>query len=130
MLGRLVTLGSESIPGCGLPSPVPLPWRGVQRLVAHGEPTIPEANGHRSVDVNGAKLDDQYKFVIGSAYGPSPLWKNDPYARELTQSKCNSIIADPNFVEDSTGYRTPAWNQTVFYELHVAVNRRVVISIP
>ena len=56
-----------------------------------------EDNGYWSVDVNGVKVDDQYKFVIGSAYGLSPLWKNDPYARELTQSNGNSVVADANF---------------------------------
>jgi len=38
------------------------------------------------------------KFVIGSTEGK--LWKNDPYARALTQSNGNSVVADANFVID------------------------------
>ena len=83
------------------------------------DPLFPETGGYWSVDVNGAKVNDEYKFVIGSQYGPSPLWKNDPYARELTQSNGNSVVADANFVWDNTGYQTPTFNQTVIYEVHV-----------
>jgi 1,4-alpha-glucan branching enzyme len=77
-----------------------------------------EGSGFWSVDVNGAKVNDEYKFLIGTSDG-SLLWKNDPYARELTQSNGNSVVADPNFVWDAAGYQTPAWNETVIYEVHV-----------
>lgn len=80
-------------------------------------PLFTEQNGFWSVDVDNAKVSDQYKFVIGTAEGT--LWKNDPYARALTQSNGNSVVADSNFTWDSTGYQTPAWNQAVIYELHV-----------
>lgn len=82
-------------------------------------PLFTEGNGYWSVDVNGAKVGDQYKFVIVGANAGSPLWKNDPYARELTQSNGNSVVADANFAWDSAGYQTPAWNEAVIYELHV-----------
>jgi 1,4-alpha-glucan branching enzyme len=84
-----------------------------------GNPLFAEGGGYWSVDVGGAAVNDEYKFVIGSSNGPSPLWKNDPYARELTQSNGNSVVADSNFTWDSAGYQTPAWNETVIYELHV-----------
>src|SRR5580704_17487330 len=82
-------------------------------------PLFSEDNGYWSVDVDGAKVDDHYKFVIGGEYTPSPLWKNDPYARELTQSNGNSVVADSNFAWDAAGYQTPPWNETVIYEVHV-----------
>ena len=85
---------------------------------ATADPLFAEGAGFWSVDVNGVNLNDQYKFVVVGA-GSSPLWKNDPYARALTQSNGNSVIADANFTWDSTGYQTPAWNQTVIYEVHV-----------
>ena len=89
-------------------------WSGTANpLFAEG------SSGFWSVDVDGVKIDDQYKFVVVGASSPSPLWKNDPYARELTQSNGNSVVADANFTWDSTGYQTPAWNETVIYEVHV-----------
>jgi len=86
---------------------------------ATANPLFAESGGYWSVDVDGAKVDDQYKFAIVGANAPSPFLKNDPYARELTQSNGNSVVADANFAWDSTGYQTPQWNQTVIYELHV-----------
>jgi 1,4-alpha-glucan branching enzyme len=85
---------------------------------ATANPLFAEGGGYWSVDVNGVNLNDQYKFVVVGA-GSSPLWKNDPYARALTQSNGNSVVADASFTWDSTGYQTPAWNETVIYEVHV-----------
>src|SRR6266853_3336584 len=56
-------------------------------------PLFAEGGGYWSVDVNGAKVNDEYKFAVGRANAPSPLWKNDPYARQLTQSNGNSVVA-------------------------------------
>jgi 1,4-alpha-glucan branching enzyme len=81
-------------------------------------PLFDECSGFWSVDVPGAKIADEYKFVIGSANG-STLWKNDPYARQMTQSNGNSIVADASVIWDSTGYQTPPWNEMVIYEVHV-----------
>ncbi len=86
---------------------------------ATADPLFAETDGYWSVDVSGAKVGDQYKFVVTGASASSPLWKNDPYARELTQSNGNSVVADANFTWDSTGYQTPQWNEAVIYELHV-----------
>ncbi|MGA7240349.1 MAG: alpha-amylase family glycosyl hydrolase [Bryobacteraceae bacterium] len=80
---------------------------------------FPEGNGMWSVDVNGAKVDDQYKFVVTSPFAPSGIWKNDPYARAMTQSNGNSVVADSNFTWEATGYNTPSWNEAVIYEIHV-----------
>jgi len=78
-----------------------------------------EGQGYWSADVAGAAARDQYKFVITNPRLPAPLWKNDPYARELTSSAGNSVIAEPDYVWRSVGYSTPPWNELVIYELHV-----------
>ena len=78
-----------------------------------------EGAGYWSADISQAKVGDEYKFIIVNRSFSFPLWKNDPYARELTQSNGNSVIADSNFSWDATGYQTPPWNQTVIYEVHV-----------
>src|SRR5579871_889598 len=82
-------------------------------------PLFLEGNGFWSVDVPGAKVNDEYKFAVTNPHIAAPLWKNDPYARQLTQSNGNSVVADANFTWDSAGYVTPAWNDTVIYEVHV-----------
>jgi 1,4-alpha-glucan branching enzyme len=78
-----------------------------------------EGGGYWSADVPGAGIGDEYKFVIVNRNLPVPLWKNDPYARELTKSNGNSVVADPSFSWDLLDYRTPLWNETVIYEAHV-----------
>ena len=82
-------------------------------------PLTQEGNGYWSVDVAGAQVNDQYKFVITNPNLAEPLWKNDPYARSMTNSVGNSIIADPDYLWQSVGYSTPPWNELVIYELHV-----------
>ena len=42
-----------------------------------------EGNGFWSADVPGAKIDQQYKFVIHEGTNP-PIFKNDPYASRAT----------------------------------------------
>jgi 1,4-alpha-glucan branching enzyme len=79
-----------------------------------------EENGYWSTDVSGAKLDDQYKFVLTSPFSNKPIWKNDPYARAMTNSVGNSIIAETDYVWATAGFSTPRWNELVIYELHVA----------
>ena len=78
-----------------------------------------EGDGYWSIDVAGATLGDQYKFVVTNAASGAMLWKNDPYALSMTQSDGNSIVADPNYAWTAEGYGGPAWNELVIYELHV-----------
>jgi 1,4-alpha-glucan branching enzyme len=82
-------------------------------------PLFAEGNGFWSVDVHGVGIGAEYKFLIGNASLPAPLWKNDPYARQMTQSNGHSVVADGNFTWDVSGYQTPAWNETAVYEVHV-----------
>ncbi len=78
-----------------------------------------EGNGYWSADISSARVEDSYKFVITNPDQTELLWKNDPYARALTQSNGNSVIASSDFTWDVDGYHTPPWNELVIYELHV-----------
>jgi 1,4-alpha-glucan branching enzyme len=82
-------------------------------------PLAAEGNGYWSADEPAAAIGDQYKFVLENRDTGAELWKNDPYARELTQSNGNSVIADPNFQWTSVDYSAPPWNELVIYEVHV-----------
>jgi len=66
-----------------------------------------EGNGYWSVDVDSARLGDQYKYVLTNRDHGWELWRNDPYARELTNSAGNSIVADPDFNWTAGEYSTP-----------------------
>jgi 1,4-alpha-glucan branching enzyme len=83
-------------------------------------PLFAEANGCWSVDEPRASVLNEYKFVVTTAAGER-LWKNDPYARELTGTSGNSVIAETHGALRSppSEFRMPAWNELVVYELHV-----------
>ena len=84
-------------------------WSGTATRLAS------EGNGYWSVDKPGATAGQEYKFVI--TYGGSQLWKNDPYARQVTSSVGNSIIKNRTFSWSS--FSMPSWGEMVIYELHV-----------
>ena len=51
--------------------------------------------------------------------GGSTNWKNDPRARELSNSVGHSIVEDPELVHGAGGGCVMAnWNELVLYELH------------
>src|SRR5689334_3021468 len=84
--------------------------------------TVPLARdgaGYWSSDVPGVAVGDQYKFVLRNPDVPQPFWKNDPYARALTNSVGNSILAETRACARFAGYATPRWSEMVIYELHV-----------
>jgi 1,4-alpha-glucan branching enzyme len=84
---------------------------------ADAHPLGADAGGYWSVDVAGALEGDEYKFVVHT--GDQRLWRNDPYAREVTSSAGNSVVREPTFAWGDGGYSTPGWNELVIYELHV-----------
>jgi 1,4-alpha-glucan branching enzyme len=84
---------------------------------ADAHPLASEGNGYWSVDIPSAGVDDQYKFVI--RHGDALLWRNDPYARDVTHSAGNSIVCDPAFDWGDATYGMPPWHELVIYELHV-----------
>lgn len=78
---------------------------------------VSEENGFWYGDTEKAKIGDEYKYVIWN--GKNKLLKNDPYAKELTNSDGNTIVSDPTFKWDDEGYNMPSWNELVIYEIHV-----------
>ncbi|GAA4898468.1 alpha-amylase family glycosyl hydrolase [Tessaracoccus lubricantis] len=68
--------------------------------------------------VEGAKAGQEYKFHLVN--GDLELDRNDPYAREVTNSVGNSVIVDPlDFDWEGDDYTLPAHNEIVVYEAHV-----------
>ena len=87
---------------------------------ADSNPLFSESNGYWSVDVAGAGVGQQYKFIVSST-GQAPLWRNDPYARSMAHADgaLNSLIASCLETYPDSGYSTPPWNELVIYELHI-----------
>ncbi len=87
----------------------------------HGTALYSEGNGYWSVDVPGASVGQQYKFVV---FNPAnnPLWRMDPYATSIVHDatgNLNGLIASSVEVYATSGYATPAWNELVIYEMHI-----------
>lgn len=77
-----------------------------------------EGGGYWAGVVQGAKYRDEYQFAITN--GSKVLQRNDPYAREMTDSNGRSVIIDPSFDwGDASAYKTPSWNEWVIYEMHI-----------
>lgn len=77
------------------------------------QPLEPEENGHWYGFVPEAKAGDEYKFQIGD------LMRNDPYAREMTNSAGNSVVHDPAFEWGEDSYALPPLNELILYEMHI-----------
>ena len=92
-------------------------------------PFASEGNGYWSVEVPGAKVGDEYKFVVFNRAQP-PLWHKNPYASEVVNSSGNAIIHDPNFDWSGDGFTMPPWNELVIYEMHVETFNRTPGSGP
>ena len=83
-------------------------------------PLASEDNGYWSADIPSAKIGDQYKYVIVNRDTGNTYRKNDPYAKEVTNSVGNSVIRSPEeFDWSNDNYRTPTWNEMAIYEMHV-----------
>ena len=81
-------------------------------------PFASEGNGYWSVEVPGAKVGDEYQFVIRN--GTQPLiWHKNPYASEVVNSSGNAVIHDPDFDWTGDNFVMPPWNELVIYEMHV-----------
>lgn len=78
-----------------------------------------EENGYFANNVENAKAGSQYKFVIITEDGRE-LFKNDPYAREMTNSVGNSVVYNQQaFDWEDDESIMPYWNEAVIYELHL-----------
>ncbi len=78
---------------------------------------IDEGHGYWYGEVPGACPGDEYKFLIQA--GPEAYHRIDPYAREVTNSVGNAIIADPNFDWGDAEFHMPPWNELIIYEMHI-----------
>lgn len=87
-------------------------WEKTTIALAH------EENGFWSVQVPEASTGHQYKYVLKTPQGE--LMRNDPYAREMTNSVGNSVVVDPaDFDWEDDHFEMPSLNKMVIYELHV-----------
>ena len=84
---------------------------------------IPEEGGYWSINVDEAKAGDEYKFVIKN--GEMEIYRNDPYAKQLTSSVGNSVVCDPHFDwENDEEFVMPHHNELVIYEIHIGTFNR------
>ncbi len=75
-------------------------------------PLVSEAGGTWSVDVPGDQAGETYKYVINGN-----IWKNDPQARDVTNSVGESIVVDdPPYAWSS--FTAPGWTDMVIYQMH------------
>jgi 1,4-alpha-glucan branching enzyme len=76
-----------------------------------------EENGYWGGNVLKAKIGDEYKFSLDTPTGK--LQRNDPYAKQMTNSIGNSIVYDSNaFDWGNDNFYMPSWNNLIIYELH------------
>jgi 1,4-alpha-glucan branching enzyme len=80
-------------------------------------PLVHEAKGYWSVDVSGAKPNDEYRYLVRN--GDLALWRIDPYSRAVTNSAGNSIVRKQATRTEKERFRPPPWNEMVIYEMHV-----------
>ena len=76
-----------------------------------------EENGNWMVFIENAKVGQEYKFVISNQ--GEKFQRNDPYAREMTNSNGNSVICALYFEWKCQDFVMPDWNRLVIYELHI-----------
>ena len=77
-----------------------------------------EENGYWCGNVPKAKVGDEYKFSLDTPYGK--LKRNDPYAKQMTNSIGNSIVYDSDgFDWGDDNFQISTWDNLVIYELHV-----------
>ncbi len=77
-----------------------------------------EGNGYWYGFVEEAKAGDEYKYGIVTQ-GGKKLFKNDPYAKEVTNSAGNSIVFDSTYDWEGDDFQLPSWNELLIYEMHV-----------
>lgn len=84
-----------------------------------GSHLFSEGNGYWSVDQPGVSVGQLYNFLISNAASGALLTHVDPYSRSFRTRGGPSLIAPCDTQLADNSYTTPAWNQTVIYELHI-----------
>lgn len=74
--------------------------------------------------VTKAKPGTEYKYVIHN--NGQVLWKNDPAARQLTNSAGNSVVYDDDSFDwgNDAQFEMRGWNELVIYEMHLGTYHR------
>jgi 1,4-alpha-glucan branching enzyme len=85
-------------------------------------PLVSGQNGYWSIDVQGAKTGDEYRYVIHAPadWNLPPLSRIDPYARKVTNAAGKGIIYEPQGFDwgDNT-FHMATGNELVIYEMHI-----------
>ncbi len=85
-------------------------------------PMSQEGDGYWYADIAEAQIGHEYRYLIEGPAGR--LSRIDPYARGVTNSVGNGIIADPHFDWQGDDFALPDWNRLVIYELHIGTFNR------
>jgi 1,4-alpha-glucan branching enzyme len=85
-----------------------------------GSHLFSEGNGYWSVDQPGVSVGQLYNLLITNAASGALLTHVDPYSRSFRTRGEPSLIAPCDTQLADNSYTTPAWNQTVIYELHIS----------
>jgi len=80
---------------------------------------VAEPGGLWSADVDAVTAGTPYRFDL-TGPGGGRLYRIDPWARHVSAAAGHAIVYDEDsFVWTDEGYRSPAWDELVIYELHV-----------
>lgn len=93
-----------------------------------GTPLTKHLGGIWAASVDGAKVGEQYKYLI--VHGKKTLPRNDPRALQLTAAQDASVIVDPDFDWQGDDFALPPPNQQVIYELHIGTFNRTDPATP
>jgi 1,4-alpha-glucan branching enzyme len=91
-------------------------WDESQHKLERGE------GGLWTTIVEQAEQGHEYKYIVYN--GAQRLERNDPYAREVTNSAGNTVVHNPAFDWKVGDFRMDHWNELVIYELHIGTFHR------
>lgn len=80
-------------------------------------PLRAEAGGYWATDVPGVRPSAEYQFHL--CHQGHEFSKNDPYARQMTNSAGASVVHDPAFDWGDDHFQMPVWNGLIICGLHV-----------
>jgi 1,4-alpha-glucan branching enzyme len=76
-----------------------------------------DANGYWHTTIPEARAGHEYRFLLTTPAGE--LWRTDPYARQVTESRGNAVVCDTAFDWQGDDFHLPSWNELVLYEMHI-----------
>jgi 1,4-alpha-glucan branching enzyme len=88
------------------------------------QPMNNDGRGYWSVVIETAEAGQSYKYVISTPSG-NKLYRNDPYARQLTISENgDSVIVDSEFDWGNAEPQSVPHEKQIIYELHIGTFHR------